>query len=98
MILKRAGQADVDLSQAWGTIEYEDGLPQNVKIILNSRAGRLMNTPPVIAKFDKNFERITEARDNVIEDVFHVRNINRGRKRGKNKQHVLISAHQTENL
>ena len=66
MILKRDGQADVDLSQAWSTIEYEDGLPQNVKIILNSRAGRFMTTPPVIAKYDKIFVSITDARDNVI--------------------------------
>ena len=85
-ILKRDGPADVHLSQARSTMEYEDGLPQNVKIILNSRAGRFMTTAPIIAKFDKIFVRITEARDNVIEDVFHVRKIKRGRKRGKNKQ------------
>ena len=98
VILKREGQQDVDLSQAWSTIEYEDGLPQNVKIILNSRAGRFMTTPPVIAKFDKSFVRITDARDDVIEDLFHVRKITRGRKRGKNKQLVLICPHQSETL
>ena len=72
VILKRDGQADVELSQAWSTIEYEDGLPQNVKTILNSKAGRFMTTPPIIAKFDKIFVRITDAQDNVIEDVFQV--------------------------
>ena len=81
VILKRDGQADVELSQAWSTIEYEDGLPQNVKSILNSRAGRFMTTPTVIAKSDKIFVRITDARANVIEDVFHVRKIKRGRKK-----------------
>ena len=59
VMLKREGQADEELAQAWSTIEYEDGLPQNVKIILNSRAGRFMTTPPFIAKFDKSFVRIT---------------------------------------
>ena len=89
VIPKREGQQDVDLSQSWSTIEYEDGLPQKVKIILNSRAGRFMTTPPVMAKFDKIFVRITAARDNVIEDVFHVRKIKRGRKRGKHKGVIL---------
>ena len=97
VILKREGQQDVDISQAWSTIEYEAGLPQNVKIILNSRAGRFMTTPPGIAKFDKIFGRITDARDNVIEDVFHVRKRKRGRKRGKNKQLGLICQNESEN-
>ena len=57
-----------------------------------------MITPPVIAKFDKIFVRITDARDNVIEDVFHVRKIKLGIKRGTNKQIVLICPHQSENL
>ena len=98
MILKSDGQADVDLAQAWSTIGYEDGLPQNLKIILDTKAGRFMTTPPFIATFDKIFVRITDARENVIVDVFHVRKIKRGRKRGKNKQLVLICPHQSENL
>ena len=66
VILKRDGQEDVDLSNAWSTIEYEDGLPHNVKIILNSRACRFITTPPVISLFDKIFERITYAPDKLI--------------------------------
>ena len=98
VILKRDGQQDVDLSQAWSTIEYEHGIPQHVKIILNSRAGRFMTTPHVIAKFDTITVSITDARDNVIEDVFHIRKLKRGSKRGKNKQLVLICRHQSASL
>jgi hypothetical protein len=98
VILKRAGQADVDLSKSWSTIEYEDGLPQSVKITLNSAFGKFMTVAPIIVKYDKIFVKITDARDNVIQDVFHVRKIKRGRKIGKNKQLVLFCPHQSENL
>jgi len=98
VILKREGVADVDLSNSWSTIEYEDGLPQSVKITLNSAFGQFMTTAPILVKFDKIFVRITDARDNVIEDVFHIRKIKRGRKIGKNKQLILMCPHQSENL
>ena len=55
-----------------------------------------MTTPPVIAKVDKIFVRITDARDNVIEDVLNVRKIKGGRERGKNKQIDRIWPHQCE--
>ncbi len=98
VILKRAGQTDVDLSEAWSTIEYEDGLPQSVKITLNSSFGKFMTVAPIIVKFDKIFVRVTDARGKVIEDVFHVRKIKRPRRPGKNKQLVLFCPHQSENL
>ncbi len=98
VILKRAGQADIDLSQAWSTIEYEDALPQSVKITLNSQFGKFMTIAPILQQFDKIFVRITDARDNVIQDVFHIRTIKRGRKAGKNKQIILFCPHQSENL
>lgn len=98
VILKRAGQADVDLSQAWSTIEYEDAAPQSCKITLNAAFGRFLTIAPIIVKYDKIFVRITDARDNVIEDVFQVRKIKRGRKSGKNKQITLFCPHQSENL
>ena len=85
-------------SQGWNYSECEEHLPQTGKIILSSKAGRFMNTPPFIARNNKMFVMITEARDNVIEDVFHYKKIKRGRKRGKNKQLVLICPHQSENL
>ena len=98
VVLKRAGQADVDLSEAWSTIQYNDGLPQSVEITLNASFGRFMTVSPIIQKFDKIFVRITDARNNVIEDVFHVRTLKRGRKPGKNKQLTLFCPHQSENL
>lgn len=98
VILKRAGQADIDLSSAWSTIEYEDGLPQSCKITLNSAFGKFMTAAPIIQKFDKIFVRITDARLNVTEDVFQVRKIRRGRRSGKNKQITLICPHQSDNL
>ena len=96
VILKRAGESDVDLSKSWSTIEYEDGLPQSCKITLNSAFGQFMTSAPIIVKYDKIFVRITDARDSVIEDVFHVRKIKRGRKIGKNKQLVLFCPHQSD--
>jgi len=98
VILKRDGVADVDLSSSWSTIEYEDGLPQTVKITLNSAFGQFMTTALILVKYDKIFVRITDARDSVIEDVFHIRKIKRGRKIGKNKQLTLFCPHQSENL
>ncbi len=98
VILKRAGQADVNLSSSWSTIEYEDGGPQSVKIVLNSAFGKFMTVAPIIVKFDKFFVRITDARGNILEDVFHVRKIKRSRKPGKNKQLTLFCPHQSENL
>ena len=98
VILKRAGQADVDLSEAWSTIEYEDGLPQSVKITLNSAFGLFMTVAPIIVKYDKIFVRVVDARGNTVEDVFHVRKIKRGRQSGKNKQLILFCPHQSENL
>ncbi len=98
MILKRAGQADTDLSEAWSTIEYEDALPQSVKITLNSQFGRFMTLAPIIVKYDKIFVRVVDARGNKIEDVFQVRVLKRTRKIGKNKQLILFCPHQSDNL
>ncbi len=98
VILKRDGEADNDLSGAWSTIEYTDGLPQSCKIILNSAYGQYMTVAPIIVKFDKIYVRITDARGNILEDVFQVKTIKRSRKPGKNKQLTLFCPHQSDNL
>ncbi len=98
VVLKRAGEADVDFSEAWSTIEYEDGLPQNVKITLNAQFGRFLTTAPIIVKYDKFFVRVTDARGNKIEDVFQVKTLKRSRNIGKNKQLTLFCPHQSDNL
>ncbi len=98
IILKRIGESDVDLSGAWSTIEYEDAIPQSVKIVLNSSFGKFMTEPPIIVTYDRIYVSIIDARGNLIEDVFHVRKIKRSRKIGKNKQLTLFCPHQSENL
>lgn len=97
-VVLKQDAGDTDLSEAWSTIEYEDGLPQNVKITLNSAFGKFMTIAPIIQKFDKIFVRIEDARGNRIEDVFHVRKIKRSRNSGKNKQLTLFCPHQSDNL
>lgn len=98
VILKRAGEADVDLSEAWSTIEYEDALPQSCKITLTSPFGLFSTRGPIIVKYDKIFVKIVDARGRIIQDVFHVRKIKRPRKPGKSKQLVLFCPHQSEHL
>jgi len=98
VILKREGQSDTDLSEAWSTIEYEDGLPQSVKITLNAAFGLFMTKDPIIVKFDKIFVQITDARGNIIQDVFQVKTLKRSRRPGKNKQLTLFCPHQSEHL
>lgn len=98
VVLKREGQADNDLSGSWSTIEYTDGLPQSMKITLNSAFGLFMTVAPIIVKFDKIYVRLVDARGNIIEDVFHVKTIKRSRKPGKNKQLTLFCPHQSDNL
>jgi len=98
VILKREGQADIDFSQAWSTIEYRDAGPQSVKITLNSAFGKFMTVAPIIVKYDKFYVRVIDARGGTIEDVFHVRKIKRGRQSGKNKQLILFCPHQSENF
>lgn len=98
VILKRAGQADIDLSSAWSTIEYEDAAPQSCKITLTAPFGLFMTISPIIVKYDKIYVRIIDARGGTIEDVFQVRKIKRSRKSGRNKQITLFCPHQSENL
>lgn len=97
-VILKQDSGDTDLSQTWSTIEYEDGLPQNLKITLNASFGRFMTKAPIIQKFDKIFVKIEDARGNVISDVFHVRKIKRSRNAGKNKQLTLFCPHQSDNL
>ena len=98
LILKREGQADVDLSGAWSTIEYEDAAPQSVKITLTAPFGLFMTRAPILVKYDKLYVRIIDARGGTCEDVFHIRKIKRSRKSGKNQQITLFCPHQSENL
>ena len=89
---------DVDLSQAWSTIEYEEGIPQNVKITLNAKFGEFLTRGTIIQKYGRIYVEIVDARNQLLRDVFHVRRIKRSRKAGKNQQIILFCPHQSENL
>jgi len=97
LILKDHG-ADVDLSQAYTSIEYNEGLPQSIKITLSAAFGEFLTRGEKIQKYDRIYCRVTDARGNIIDDVFHVRKLKRSRKGGKGKKLILICPHQSENL
>ncbi len=97
LILKDHG-TDVDLSQFWTVIEYEDAVPQALKVTLPTSFGDFLTRNTKIQKFDRIYCRITDIRGNILEDVFHVRKIKRSRKGGKGKKLQLICPHQSEHL
>lgn len=97
LILKDHG-SDVDISNAWSTIEFDDGVPQSIKITLSAAFGQFLTRGDKIQKFDRIYLQITDVRGNILRDVFHVRKIKRSRKGGKGKKIVLFCPHQSENF
>lgn len=97
LILKDHGP-DVDLSSTWSTIEFEDAVPQSIKITLSASFGEYLTRGAKIQKYDRIYLQITDARGNILKDVFHVRKMKRSRKGGKGKQLILICPHQSEHL
>lgn len=97
LILKDHG-VDVDLSNAWTAIEFEDGIPQSIKVTLTAAFGEFLTRDAKIQKYDRLYLQITDVRDNILKDVFHVRKIKRSRKGGKGKQLILSCTHQSEHL
>ncbi len=89
---------DVDLSDFWSTIEYNEEIQQNIKVTLNAKFGQFLTKEPIIEKFDLLFFETTDSKNNKKSDVFHVRRIERSRKAGKNQQLTLICPHESENL
>jgi len=98
LLILKDHDEDVDLSQAYTSIEYREGIPQSLKITLSAAFGQFLTKGETIQKYDRIFCRITDARGNILQDVFHVRKIKRSRKGGKGKQLILICPHQSENL
>lgn len=98
LLILKDHDEDVDLSQAYTSIEYREGVPQSLKITLSAAFGQFLTKGETIQKYDRIFCRITDARGNILQDVFHVRKIKRSRKGGKGKQLILICPHQSENL
>jgi len=97
LILKDHG-ADVDLSSAWTVIEFEDGVPQSIKVTLSAAFGEFLTRGAKIKKFDRLYLQVTDVRGNVLKDVFHVRKLKRPRKGGKGKKLILTCPHQSEHL
>jgi len=96
VILKDHGD-DVDISNKWSVIEYEDAFPQSIKITLNAKGGRFHTKTPIIQNRDRIYVRITDKLGNVTEDVFHVRRRQRIKKAGRVLQLKLSCPHQSEN-
>lgn len=97
LILKDHG-TDVDLSSTWTVIEFEDGVPQSIKITLSAAFGQYLTRGDKIQKYDRIYLQITDARGNILKDVFHVRKMKRPRKGGKGKKLILTCPHQSEHL
>lgn len=97
VILKDHG-ADVDLSSAQTNLEYEDGVPQSIRITLPASFGEFLIRGAKIQKYDRIYVQGTDARGNILRDVFHVRKMKRSRKGGKGKKLILICPHQSEHL
>lgn len=97
LILKDHG-ADVDLSTSLLTGNYEDGIPQSLKVTLSAPYGEFFTRGAKIKQGDRIYIQITDARGNVLKDVFHVRKIKRSRKGGKGQKLTLICPHQSEYL
>lgn len=97
LILKDHG-SDVDISNAWTVIEWEETIPQSIKITLSASFGQFLTKGDKIKKFDRIYIQYTANDGNIEKDVFHVRNLNRKRQSGRGKQLVLTCPHQSENL
>lgn len=88
----------VDLSKIFTVIEWEEGVPQSIKLTTSSAFGAFQTTTNKILHFDKIYlEYTTLVNGNIESDVFHVKNINR--KRGGNGKQLLLSCpHQSSNI
>lgn len=97
LILKDHG-TDIDLSSAWTVIEFEDAVPQSIKITLSAAFGEYLTRGAKIQKYDRIYLQITDVRGNILKDVFHVRKMKRSRKGGKGKKIILFCPHQSEHF
>lgn len=98
LLILKDHPSDIDLSQAYTSIEYNEAIPQSIKITLSAAFGQFLTKGEKIQKYDRIYCKITDARGDLVDDVFHVRKMKRSRKGGKGKQLILICPHQSENL
>jgi len=97
LILKDHG-ADVDLEDFWVEIEFDDTIQPSMILTLNAKLGKFLTTAPLIQKYDRIYLEITDKNDNVLKEVFHVKEIERLRQPLKGQQLRLICPHQSSNL
>ncbi len=98
LLILKDHTTDVDLSSAWTVIEFEDGVPQSMKVTLSAAFGEYLTRGDKIQKYDRIYLQITDVRGNVLKDVFHIRKMKRSRKGGKGKKLILTCPHQSEHL
>ncbi len=87
---------NVDISTYMISAEYEDAIPQSLKLHLNSKGGRFETKGPIIQKFDRIYFQ-SKIGNITIKEVFHVRTISRTRLEGYGMVLVLDCPHQSEN-
>lgn len=98
LVLKDHG-ADVDLSQKYTVIEFEDAAPQNAIITLNAVRGRFITTGTIIEKWDRIWINVQDQNGvTAINAVVHVRSMQKMRPKGKGLQLKLFCPHQSSNL
>lgn len=96
-ILKDHGD-DVDLSSAFTTLEWIEGVPQTMKITLIGYLGKFLTIAPLIQHWDRIYLEYEGINGNTEQDVFHVQNISRTDLAGGGIKLVLTCPHQTSNI
>ena len=97
LILKDHG-ADVDLTNFWSEIEFTDGVPSLMILTLTAKLGKFLTRAPLIQYNDRIYLEITDKNDNVLKEVFHVKEFDRSRLPLKGQQLKLVCPHQSSDL
>lgn len=97
LILKDHG-ADVDLSNAFTTIEWSETIPQSIKVTLSAAFGKFLTSGEKIQHNDRLYLEYEGVNGNIEKDVFQVKNINRKRLGATGIELVLTCPHQSEYL
>ncbi len=98
LVLKDHG-ADVDLSQKYVVVEFQDTNPQSAVITLNAARGRFVTTGTIIEKWDRIWINVVDQNGIVaINSVVHVKSMEKMRPKGKGLQLKLFCPHQSSNI
>lgn len=97
VILKDHG-TDVDLGDFWSEIEFTDGVPSMMIITTTAKLGKFLTREPKIQINDRIYVEITDKNDNILKEVFHVKEFDRSRIPLKGGGLRLICPHQSSDL